>query len=194
MVKRASCLTVSGLAVMMFGWGCAVPAAPNASQPARPAAPTRITVGMLGVPPTFWNISGSPGTAGGTGELQGLVTAGLTVVDDSGLRRPQLSEAVPSTDNGLWKVFPDGRMETTWVIRAGALWHDGAPFSSDDLLFTTRVGQDGDLAVFGNAAYAAIESIEAADPQTVTVTWKRPYVRADMMFDAFAQPPWTRFS
>ncbi|MEA2642724.1 MAG: hypothetical protein QOF51_4118, partial [Chloroflexota bacterium] len=42
------------------------------------------------------------------------VNADLSVMDDHGTLRPELAEAVPSAENGLWKVFPDGRMETTW--------------------------------------------------------------------------------
>jgi len=65
--------------------------------------------------------------------LRTLVNPGLSVVDDHLVRRPALAEGVPTLENGLWKVFPDGRMETTWTIREGARWHDGAPFTTDDL-------------------------------------------------------------
>ena len=48
-----------------------------------------------------------------------LTNAGFTT---KGLTQPleaQLAETVPTIDNGLWKVAPDGRMEMTWKIRAG---------------------------------------------------------------------------
>ena len=68
-----------------------------------------------------------------------LVIGGLTTLDDRGVRQPQLAEAVPSIDNGLWQVLPDGRMQTTHRLRERVTWHDGAPLTSDDLVFTATV-------------------------------------------------------
>jgi peptide/nickel transport system substrate-binding protein len=118
-----------------------------------------------------------------------MVNPGLAVVDDRGAVRPVLAEAVPSLENGLWKLQPDGRMETTWRIRDGARWHDGTAFTSDDLLFTAQVGRDRTTGAFGNAAYSTVEGITARDSQTVVVTWKEPFIDADQMFTiAFGYP------
>ncbi len=164
-------------------------AAPRATGPAdqggapRAAGPTRITAAMLGEPPAVWdNINPSGGTVPGIGQLEELVTAGLTVEDGAGLRRPQLAEAIPSIENGLWVLHPDGRMELTWKIREGVRWHDGAPFTADDLLFSAAVAQDRDVAVFRAPAFDLIERVEAKDTQTVVVSWKGPYIDADTMF------------
>src|SRR2546428_235254 len=54
-----------------------------------------------------------------------LVHSGLTVGGDQRVRHPMLAEAVPTLENGLWKLLPDGRMETTWRLREGTRWHDG---------------------------------------------------------------------
>lgn len=78
------------------------------------------------------------------------------------------------TENGLWRVSPDGRMETTWRIRGNALWHDGQPFTAHDLLFSMQIAQDKELAEFGDIAYESVESAVAPDPQTFTVRWKSP--------------------
>jgi peptide/nickel transport system substrate-binding protein len=176
--------------------GCtAVPAGPGqtgAQRAPASAAPKRITIGLLSDPPTLWDITGGRGIVPGIRMLQGLVSSGLTVKDESGLIRPQLAESVPSVENGLWIVQPDGQMQTTWRIREGARWHDGAAFTSEDLLFTIRVGEDRDLAVFRHPAYDLIDQVEAPDPRTITVHWKRPYIGADRMFnlasDGFAWP------
>jgi peptide/nickel transport system substrate-binding protein len=147
------------------------------------AAPAkRITIGMLSEPPTVWDITGGRGIVPGIAFLQGLVSAGLTVKDETGALRPQLAEAVPSVDNGLWKVLPSGEMETTWRIREGARWQDGTPFTTADLLFTIRVSDDRELAVFRHAAFDIIENVEAVDTRTILVRWKRPYIGADRMF------------
>lgn len=118
----------------------------------------------------------------GVSELERLVTAGATIQDDRGTLHPQLAETVPTIENGLWRLQPDGRMETTWKIRPSAKWHDGRPVSADDLIFTTRVVQDREIAAFREAAYDFIEALESPDPQTITVRWREPFIEADGMF------------
>src|SRR6185436_16670570 len=71
-----------------------------------------------------------------------VVNVGMTVVDDAGVRYPALAETVPTLENGLWRVLPDGQMEVVWKIRPGAEWHDGSPLTADDLVFSVQVGQD----------------------------------------------------
>lgn len=118
----------------------------------------------------------------GVSELERLVTAGATVQDDRGVLHPQLAEAVPTIENGLWRLHPDGRMETTWRIRPSARWHDSTLVSADDLVFTIRVVQDREIAAFREAAYDFIEAVESFDPQTITVRWREPFIEADAMF------------
>jgi peptide/nickel transport system substrate-binding protein len=122
------------------------------------------------------------GTLPGARELEQLVHAGLAVEDHGGVLRAQLAENVPTIENGLWRVFPDGRMETTWKLRPNAQWHDGAALSADDIVFTALVAQDRELAVFRQLAYDSVESVDATDAHTVKVTWSRPFIEADAMF------------
>src|SRR5207245_6528783 len=92
--------------------------------------------------------------------------------------------AIPSLENGLWKLFPDGRMETTWTLREGARWHDGTPVTTDDLTFNLEVGQDRQLAAFANQIYSSIAEVTARDARTLTITWKEPAIEADGLFTA----------
>src|SRR5437763_3032118 len=64
------------------------------------------------------------GQGSGSRELRQLVNAGLTILDDHGERRGQLAEVFPTLENGLWKLLPAGRMQTTWNLRRGARWND----------------------------------------------------------------------
>jgi peptide/nickel transport system substrate-binding protein len=73
-------------------------------------------------------------------------------------------------------------METTWTIRPGAKWHDGTPFTAQDLVFTAQVGKDGEVPVFRDPAYDSVEVVEAPDDRTVHVRWSKPFIRADTMF------------
>jgi peptide/nickel transport system substrate-binding protein len=158
----------------------------SAAQPQQPAAPKRITAAIMGNPvsPVDRFIGGrSGGGVPGIAEFAKMVGSGLVVGKDlDSAFVPQLAEAVPTFENGLWKIAPDGTMETTWKIRSGARWHDGTPLTSEDLVFTTKLEQDKELPVVIDPAYEVIASVTAPDPQTVTVTWKSPYITADQFF------------
>jgi len=118
----------------------------------------------------------------GVDMLETLVSAGMTSLDIYGVRRPQLAESVPSVEDGSWRVLPDGRAETTWLIRPGAAWHDGTPVTADDLAFTVQIGQDKELALFGDQAYGFVEGVDVVDPRTAVVRWSRPFIGADGLF------------
>lgn len=121
--------------------------------------------------------------AGGGGDvIEELTSAGLVRFNPVGSPLPLLAEAVPSIDNGLLKVTPDGRMETTWTIKEGAKWHDGTPITSDDLLFSIRIGQESAVPEFGHEAYRSLDSVKAIDARTITALWKKVYIQATVMF------------
>jgi peptide/nickel transport system substrate-binding protein len=157
--------------------------ATSAQAAAPAAAPKRITAVIMGDPPHFaGRFTPSIGSVPGLDSIEELVNSGTANFDQEGVLRPQLAEEVPSLDNGMWKVLPDGRMETTWKIRKGAVWHDGAPFTADDLAFTTRMGDDTEVPGFSNPINKMIEKGEVLDPSTYVVTWKGPYIGADTLF------------
>jgi len=189
------------LALAVTAVACAAPPSPPGAsgavgaQEQRSSTPKRITVAIRGDPKTLsakLNSEAGAGGVPGVAEIAQMLNAGLAADDSLHVLHAQLAENVPSVENGLWRVFPDGRMETTWKIRAGAAWHDGAPFTSDDLLFTAMVEQDPELPIFRNVAYGSIERVEAPDPSTVTITWKRPYIEADTMFTSQRALPMPR--
>ncbi len=153
----------------------------SSSEAVRPARIQRVTAAIPAELPTVYAAL-NPGAGGQGRSIQELALAGLTTYDPVGNLYAQLAEAVPSLENGLWKLFPDGRMETTWRIREGALWHDGTPFTSQDLVFTAAVVADPDVPAFSNVNYRAVEGVDAPDLRTITVRWKAPFIRADGMF------------
>jgi peptide/nickel transport system substrate-binding protein len=118
----------------------------------------------------------------GIDQLEYLVNAALCSFDDAGNLQPRLAEAVPTLENGNWRLAADGTMETSWSIRDGARWHDGTPLTADDLVFTLAVVQDKELPIFGDIAYASLDSARAVDSRTVVVKWKQPYIQADRLF------------
>lgn len=170
---------------------CAAPTTPMSGAPSsgitseRSAAPKRISVAIRSDPKALsakLNSAAGAGGAPGAGEIEMMLNNGLALESNGGALHAQLAEAVPSVENGLWKLLPEGRMETTWRIRDGAFWHDGTLFTAEDVLFTARVEQDRDLPIFRNVAHANVDSVEAPDARTVTIHWKRPFIQADRMF------------
>jgi peptide/nickel transport system substrate-binding protein len=152
--------------------------------------PRRITAAIAGNPSIlFWTLAHNWGqSAPGLSAIDDLLNGRLAAFDDRGALRPQLAEAVPSAENGLWTVFPDGRMETTWRLREGIRWHDGTPFTTRDILFTAQVIQDKELAVFADSRYEPIEAFEALDDRTFVVKWKRPHLEAVEIFTVGPMP------
>jgi peptide/nickel transport system substrate-binding protein len=149
------------------------------------AAPKRLTIAIRSDPKALTaklNSAAGAGGSPGAPEIEQMLNNGLAVETKAGGIFPQLAEAVPSAENGLWQVFPDGRMETRYRIRDGAVWHDGTPFTGADVLFTAQVEQDPELPIFRNVAHANIDAVESPDPQTVVIRWKKPYIYADRMF------------
>ena len=146
-----------------------------------PGTPKKIIAAIMSTPPTISadNVAAGSGTYQGGDALEELMNAGLTHLDEFGRRRPQLAEQVPTLENGLWKVLPDGRMETTWTIRPNAMWHDGTPVTTADLLFTADIARDKELPVFSEAEWDYVEVLNARDARTLVVQWKSTYIRAD---------------
>lgn len=149
------------------------------------AAPKRIVAAVRGDPRTLSdavNFASGGSSSAGVAEIEQLLNAGLATVDLQGNLLPQLAEAAPTLDNGLWQLLPDGRMETTWKIRAAALWHDGHPVSSQDLVFATTVYQDKSQPIYQDEPFKYLESVQAPDPQTFVATWRSAFVDADKLF------------
>jgi peptide/nickel transport system substrate-binding protein len=188
------------LAITLLGCASPTPASPPAGSgpaaqnpapaPAR-TGPKRLVAAIQGSPLSGYAKLDATNSERGNQELGVLVHQGLTATDLSGQLVPRLAEAVPTIENGNWKLNSDGTMETTWKLRPGAEWHDGTPLTTDDLVFTMQVVRDreGELARFRERAYTFIDSIQAVDKQTVTVKWKQPFIEADRLFSDRVGPP-----
>lgn len=165
-----------GLVLALVVLGCAAhqeartPAADSASSVVRPAV-KRFTAAIRSYPKSVSVTidSVAAGGAAGLAEVAQLTNGGLSIIDGDGRLRPQLAEAVPSPENGQWKLFPDGRMETTWRTKAGAQWQDGAPFTADDLIFTARVAQDPQLTILLDRAFELAERTDALDSDLLEI-------------------------
>lgn len=156
------------------------------------ASPRRLTAAIVASPTVINTLvaqAGSTGLTPGLSEVQALVQSTLGANDPNSELRPVLAEVLPTVENGLWVVHPDGRMETTWKIRPGALWHDGTPLTSADLAFSYELQRDPDLRlILRNANYELVDSVRTPDDHTVTFLWRGLFVDADQLSTALILP------
>jgi peptide/nickel transport system substrate-binding protein len=117
-----------------------------------------------------------------------LFNAELAILDDRGLPRPHLSEALPRLHTDAWRVFPDGRMETTYRLRANLRWHNGTPFSANDFAFAWQVYSNPQLGTASVPPVSLMEQVLAPDERTVAIRWRLPYAEADTLVDNLFPP------
>jgi peptide/nickel transport system substrate-binding protein len=163
------------LALAACGLACG-PAGPASDRGAdrgknEAATPKSLVIGMLSDIRGFgaWEIRGTSGGAAALGELHtsGLVTAGMR-----GGSEPRLAAWLPSLGDGSILVLPDGRMRVTWHLRRDVTWHDGAPFTADDLVFSVELARHPEILSSASPFVQGIEAMEATDPWTLVMTWE----------------------
>ncbi len=92
--------------------------------------------------------------------------------DPDGNFVPILAAEVPSLQNG--GLAKDGR-SVTWRLKKGVQWHDGKPFTADDVIFTWEYAADPATAAVSVTAYRDIERIDRIDDHTRVL--RRPRLR-----------------
>ncbi len=94
----------------------------------------------------------------------------MTLVFDSLVGTDGKGKIVPKLASE-WKVSEDG-LAYTLELRQKVKWHDGKPFTSDDVVFTYNYMKKY-LPVHGGCP-AAIKQVEAVDEQTVQIQIEEP--------------------
>jgi peptide/nickel transport system substrate-binding protein len=74
-------------------------------------------------------------------------------------------------------IAPDG-LTITFHLRKGVKWHDGAPFTSRDVLYTYRVTIDPKTPTAYAEDFKQVKSLAAPDDHTVRVTYGAPFAPA----------------
>lgn len=105
-------------------------------------------------------------------DVASLIYSYLVVADDRGRLTGDLATVVPSLANG--GISRDGR---TYVyhLRRGVLWHDGAAFTSQDVIASWHAVMDPRNDTFEREGYDRVESIRAPDALTVVVRLRERY-------------------
>ncbi|MGH7310479.1 MAG: peptide ABC transporter substrate-binding protein, partial [Candidatus Rokuibacteriota bacterium] len=91
--------------------------------------------------------------------------------DPDGNLVPVLAAEVPSLQNG--QVSKDG-LSVTWRLKKNVAWHDGKPFTADDVVFNWEYVMDPGTAAVTAGPYRDIARIDKLDSHTVKIVFKNP--------------------
>jgi len=114
----------------------------------------------------------NPHFASGTKEQEGsrIFYEPLGAWDAEGNLIPVLAAEVPTRENG--GLAPDGR-NVTWKLKRGVTWHDGQPFTADDVVFNWEYCKEPATSTVNIATYRDI-TVTKVDSHTVRVTFPKP--------------------
>jgi len=106
----------------------------------------------------------------------------LAGYDPDGNLVPALAAEVPSVDNG--GLSKDGTW-VVWRLKRGVTWHDGKPFTAEDVIFNWEYVSDPATAAVTSGSYREIARIDKLDSHTVKVAFTKPQ---PFWADAFCGP------
>jgi len=136
------------------------------------AAPrTDLNVALQLEPPNL-----DPTTGGAAAAIREVTYAniyeGLTRIDSKGSVQPDLAKT--------WDISSDG-LTYTFHLQTGVKFHDGAPFSADDVKFSLDRARDAKSTNAQKQLFVNIASVDVVDPATVKVTLSKP--QGDFLYD-----------
>lgn len=179
---RARTYPILAVLLLLVSSGCvqAGSQGTGSASEGQPRAPKILTIAASHEPAEINGFSGGS-TTGSCGTICSFVHGNLTRTLESGEQIPEMAAEVISTDKGNWRVNADGTMVTTWRLRADVIWHDGTPFTSEDLLFSWKVVKTPELTPPGGSLLVLdlMTSAAAPDPHTFVINWSAPYIGAD---------------
>ena len=118
--------------------------------------------------PTLLN----PHFAVGTKDQEGsrIFYEPLAAWDPDGNLVPVLAAEIPEIENG--GVAPDG-LSVIWKLKGDVEWHDGRPFTADDVVFNWEYAADPATAATTIGSYQNV-TVEKIDPLAVRMRFTKP--------------------
>lgn len=161
-------LTAPMAAQMLASAGVAQAQSKPAGAPAKRGGGGQLKV-LWWQSPTLLN----PHFAVGTKDQDGsrLFYEPLASFDPDGNLIPTLAAEIPTAQNG--GLSKDGK-SVTWRLKKNVQWHDGKPFTADDVVFNWEFAADPATAATTIGNYKGIDRIDKVDPHTVKITFKDP--------------------
>jgi len=102
-------------------------------------------------------------------EISSLVYSGLVKYDKNLSIVGDLAET--------WEISPDG-LTITFHLRKGVKWHDGKPFTANDVLFTYETIIDPRTPTAYSGDFLEVREAEVLDLETFRVSYKQPFAPA----------------
>ncbi len=100
-----------------------------------------------------------------SGDVNGLVYNGLVKYDKDIKLIGDLAER--------WSISKDG-LVLTFYLRKNVKWHDGKPFTAEDVKFTYERLIDPKVLTPYSADYLLVKKFEILNPYTIRITYKEP--------------------
>jgi peptide/nickel transport system substrate-binding protein len=147
------------------------PGAPQAFTPARRGGGGKLRL-LFWQAPTILNAHFAIG--GKDSEAARVVNEPLISIDPDGNFIPILAEEIPSIENG--GRARDGTW-TIWRLKQGVVWHDGTPFTAEDVVFTWEFATDLATATVTRGLFENIRRIDKLDEHTIKVVFTEPTPR-----------------
>ena len=140
---------------------------PSASQPvAQPVHGDTMISGMIGDASNLLPVLSSDSASS---EVSELVYNGLVRYDKNLKLEGELAKS--------WEISPDN-LTITFHLRPGVKWHDGAPFTAEDVLFTYQLLVDPLVPTAYADRYKLVTRAEVLDPLTFRVQYAKPLASA----------------
>lgn len=80
-----------------------------------------------------------------------------------------------------WKVDPDKR-GIKFTLREGVKWHDGTPFSADDIAFTIQAAQDPKTVFAEKGNYRFVREVNVQGKYGVHISFSKPIPEPERRF------------
>jgi peptide/nickel transport system substrate-binding protein len=90
--------------------------------------------------------------------------------DAEGNMKPVLAESIPGLEDGT--LAKDGK-SVTWKLKKNVKWHDGKPFTADDVVFNWEYSKDPATAAVTVANYKDVV-VKKVDDYTVRIEFDKP--------------------
>jgi len=112
-------------------------------------------------------------------EVGSMIYDGLVKLDKDLNTAPGMAES--------WTYSRDC-LDLTFKLRRDVKWHDGHPFTADDVVFTYQAMINPKTPAPFKEGFLLVKDVEALDPYTVRVRYDKPYARAVETWGTYILP------
>jgi peptide/nickel transport system substrate-binding protein len=102
-------------------------------------------------------------------EVGGLIYDGLVQTDKDLNYAPSIAES--------WQFSKDC-LNLTFKLRKNVKWHDGKPFTAEDVLFTYKAMMNPKTPTAYRDDFEPVKDVQVLDPYTVRVLYSQPFAKA----------------